>query len=243
MRESRTYGSVRGRAMKRTSLPLHCPPAFGRRLTHCRRKVRIDQCADQTDTGRKFAQQPQSLRLHQVRRRGDPSGVAARPIKALYEASLDRIASCRKYNWDCRGGLLGGFIGWVAADGRDHGYSAVDEFGGQRGETAIVAARPTKLKRNALAFNEAAILQATPKRFYQMCRLFGRPRTQESNDRQRLLRVHGDRPSRRAAEQRDELAAPHSITSSARASSVGGTSRPSALAVFRLMTSWNLTGA
>ena len=39
------------------------------------------------------------------------------------------------------------------------------------------------------------------------------------------------------AEQRDELAAFHSITSSARASSVGGTSRPSALAVLRLITS------
>jgi hypothetical protein len=44
---------------------------------------------------------------------------------------------------------------------------------------------------------------------------------------------------RRAAEQRDELAAVHSITSSARASSVGGISRPSALAALRLMTSWN----
>src|SRR5262249_10183942 len=45
-----------------------------------------------------------------------------------------------------------------------------------------------------------------------------------------------DRPRRRAAEQRDEIAAAaHSITSSARASSVGGTSRPSALAVLRLM--------
>src|SRR6266702_5491254 len=43
---------------------------------------------------------------------------------------------------------------------------------------------------------------------------------------------------RRPAEQRDELAPlHHSITSSARASSVGGTSRPSALAVLRLMTS------
>jgi hypothetical protein len=31
----------------------------------------------------------------------------------------------------------------------------------------------------------------------------------------------------RAAEQRDELATPHSITSSARASSIGGTLRPS----------------
>jgi hypothetical protein len=40
----------------------------------------------------------------------------------------------------------------------------------------------------------------------------------------------------RTAEQRDERAPPHSITSSARASSVGGTSRPSALAVRRLIT-------
>jgi hypothetical protein len=44
--------------------------------------------------------------------------------------------------------------------------------------------------------------------------------------------AHPERPRRRAAEQRDELAASHhSITSSARASSVGGTSRPSGLAV------------
>src|SRR5262245_3866757 len=50
-------------------------------------------------------------------------------------------------------------------------------------------------------------------------------------------------PRRRAAEQRDELApADHSITSSARASRGGGTVRPSALAVVRLMTRSNLVG-
>src|SRR6516165_2927308 len=50
-----------------------------------------------------------------------------------------------------------------------------------------------------------------------------------------LLRPHSERPrDRRAAEERDERAALHSITSSARASSVGGTSKPSALAVLRL---------
>src|SRR5262249_62147509 len=43
--------------------------------------------------------------------------------------------------------------------------------------------------------------------------------------------------------ERNELAPLHSITSSARASSVGGTSRPSALAVLRLITSSNLVGA
>src|ERR1700745_2610637 len=47
-----------------------------------------------------------------------------------------------------------------------------------------------------------------------------------------------ERPrGRRAADERDELAALHSITSSARASSVGGTVRPGAFAVLRLITS------
>src|SRR5262249_57324352 len=60
----------------------------------------------------------------------------------------------------------------------------------------------------------------------------------------RLLRARCERPSSHAAEQRDELAtAAHSITSSARAGSVGGTSRPSALAVLTLITNSNLVGA
>src|SRR5262249_16870457 len=47
-----------------------------------------------------------------------------------------------------------------------------------------------------------------------------------------------------AADQRDELAPfHHSITSSARASSEVGTSRPSALAVFRLIASSNFVAA
>jgi hypothetical protein len=52
-----------------------------------------------------------------------------------------------------------------------------------------------------------------------------------------LLRPRRRRPpKRRAAEERDELPALHSITSSARASRVGGTSKPSALAVLRLIS-------
>src|SRR5215472_6240074 len=51
-----------------------------------------------------------------------------------------------------------------------------------------------------------------------------------------LLRVRRERPRRRAAQHRHELAARHSITSSARASSIGGTVRPSALAALRSVT-------
>src|SRR5262249_49151060 len=62
----------------------------------------------------------------------------------------------------------------------------------------------------------------------------------------RLLRADGERPCDRAAENRDELTSlhrcNHSITSSARASSVGGSSMPSAFAVVRLTTSSNLVG-
>src|SRR5437763_4547250 len=52
-----------------------------------------------------------------------------------------------------------------------------------------------------------------------------------------------ERPrGRRAAKQRDELASRHSITSSARCCRNQGTSRPSALAVLRLITSSNFVG-
>ena len=53
----------------------------------------------------------------------------------------------------------------------------------------------------------------------------------------RLLRACRERPRRRAAEQRDEVAPLHSITSSARATRVRGTSRPSTFAVRRLRNS------
>src|SRR5262245_61974285 len=55
-----------------------------------------------------------------------------------------------------------------------------------------------------------------------------------------LLRPRRKRPGSRAAEQRDELAPFHSITSSASASNLSGIWRPSALTVFRLMTRRNL---
>src|SRR5258708_38823314 len=58
-----------------------------------------------------------------------------------------------------------------------------------------------------------------------------------------LLRAHAERPGcRRTAEQRNEPTAPHSITSSASASSLSGIWRPSALAVLRLITNSNLVG-
>src|SRR5262249_17963997 len=59
----------------------------------------------------------------------------------------------------------------------------------------------------------------------------------------RLLRARRERPrNRRAAKQRDELAAFHSITSSARRRIAVGSSMPIALAVLRFTTISNLVG-
>src|SRR5436305_13044231 len=61
----------------------------------------------------------------------------------------------------------------------------------------------------------------------------------QPGSRPRRVRPHGCR----ATEQRDELASFHSITSSAATSSVFGTVRPSAFAVFRLRMLSYLVGA
>src|SRR5262245_43601708 len=69
-----------------------------------------------------------------------------------------------------------------------------------------------------------------------------RRRNQTTGRHRRLPRESRQRPRGCPAEQRDELAPPHSMTSSARASSVGGISRPMAFAVLRLIVSSNVVG-
>src|SRR5262249_16577602 len=70
----------------------------------------------------------------------------------------------------------------------------------------------------------------------------GRPAVEKPDHRHRWLL--GARRERHSgdANQRNELPPIHSITASARASSVGGIVRPSAFAVFRLIASSNFVG-
>src|SRR5262245_3756356 len=98
------------------------------------------------------------------------------------------------------------------------------------------------LDRHVPTFGIAGLVEAVAERSCPARGSNGRRGVKERDHRpRRLLRARRERPRGcRAAEQRDELAAPHSITSSARASSVAGTSRPSALAVLRLIKNSNL---
>src|SRR5262249_8661334 len=109
-----------------------------------------------------------------------------------------------------------------------------------------IACAPTSVDPNIAAICPSQLLQSTHKRRQadRRFRVVLGPVHEHADAPHALalLRPHRERPRRRAAEQRDELAAFHSMTSSARASRVGGTSMPSALAVIRLMTRSNLVG-
>src|SRR5262252_9232152 len=97
------------------------------------------------------------------------------------------------------------------------------------------------LHRHVLTLDVADFVEAFVERSGITRGGIGRPDGDEADDwHRRLLRARREWPRDRAAEQRDELAAFHSITSSARASSIGGISRPIARAVGRLMTNSNL---
>src|SRR5215831_8397366 len=100
--------------------------------------------------------------------------------------------------------------------------------------------------RDILALDKACFLQALAEGSHEVSGVSERGVPQETNNRhRRLLSARRERPrDRRAAEERDELAAfqAHSITSSARSRNDSGIVRPSALAVVRLITRLNLVG-
>src|SRR5262249_20435376 len=126
---------------------------------------------------------------------------------------------------------------------RDHRHLTAREISGEVRQSIVLILRPVVLNRHVLAFEIATLANAMPERGHKVGSAAGRRGAENPDHRHRLLlRARREGPRRRAADERDELAPPHSITSSARASRVGGTVRPSAFAVARLMTSSNLVG-
>src|ERR1700732_3824908 len=92
------------------------------------------------------------------------------------------------------------------------------------------------------AFDKSCLAEAEPECGSQGGKSLGRGETKIADHRERLLlRTGGERPrGYRAADQRNELAPPHSITSSASASMLGGIWTPSAFAALTLMMYLNL---
>src|SRR5262249_39353673 len=158
---------------------------------------------------------------------------------------LDWIAAEREHDRDRRSRCFGGNDRRSAADCNNYRDPSGDKIGRQYWQSVILTVGPTEGDVNVLAFDIARVPQSQPKCHLVRSRIARRPAAGEPDHRHgRLLRARGERPrGRRAAEQRDELAPLHSITSSARASTLSGTSMPSAFAVLRLITSSYLVGA
>src|SRR5215469_2182191 len=128
----------------------------------------------------------------------------------------------------------------------DHRHLTAYQIGCEVGQSVGLVLRPAILDRHILTLDVAGFTNALPECGQIACTISKRRAAEEPDHWHRsLLRARRERPRGcRAPEQRDELAAlHHSITSSARARSVAGTSRPSALAVLRLITSSYFVGA
>src|SRR5262249_29513781 len=125
----------------------------------------------------------------------------------------------------------------------NHTHLLADQIGHQLRIPILAAFRPAVCDRHVVALDITRFIQALPKGGHMGAGCCGRPDVDEPDHwHRRLLRARRERPRRRAAEKRDELASFHSITSSASASTVGGTSMPSVLTVLRLTTKSNLVG-
>ena len=117
------------------------------------------------------------------------------------------------------------------------------EIGRERGKPIQLSLGVAILYGHVLAFGKACLPQPFVKRRDLRPQNRGRASEQQPYYRHRLLCARRERPRcRRTAEERDELAPPHSITSSASVSRLSGMVSPSALAVLMLMTKSNLVG-
>jgi hypothetical protein len=128
-------------------------------------------------------------------------------IEAVDQPSFGRIAAHPENDWDGRCCRACSACRGIPADAHEHVHAAVNKFCGKCREPAIVTARPAVLEGHIFSLYIAALPQTLVKGSNHVLGIFGCACAHESNDRRRLLRTRGERPSRpSAAEQHDELA-------------------------------------
>jgi hypothetical protein len=155
---------------------------------------------------------------------------------------LDRVDTGIEHDRNGRGRTLGRERRRAIASKKDRDLPT-NEVRREARQPIVLTLCPTVFERDVLTLDIASLSESLPERDEQWSALGQRRATEKSDHRHRLLRARRERPrGRRAAEQRDEFAAVHSITSSAICWRCTGTSRPSALAVLRLIRNSNLVG-
>ena len=228
-------------------------PLRARRFLHMsddalgRQVIRVHQQGDHPGLRNQLQQLLEQFGHQLGEHQADAREVAARPRESGDQADRNRVADGVEEDRDRRGRVLRRERRRVAALGHDHVDLAGDEVGGQRGQPINVALAPAIFDHHVLSLDVAGLAQSLTESSLLQFNLRahgGRKRAEEADHRHRLLlRACSERPTdSRAAKHEHDVAAVHSITSSARASSNRGTVRPSALAVFRLITSSTLVG-
>src|SRR5262245_18332510 len=180
-------------------------------------------------SGHQLTQKFQPLCYQLTRQKIDTRQVATRPGEARDKTKPDWIFADVEDYGDSRSCSLGCQCRSGAVGRNDRGHRPAHQLGQQFRQPIELTLRPAVFDRNVVTLNVASVLQALTKCAQTIRVCVRRCGVKELKPRHcRLLRPRRVRPyCRRAAEQRNELATLHSITSSARASSVAGTVIPS----------------
>src|SRR5207237_1581963 len=133
------------------------------------------------------------------------------------------VQANRKDNRNCPGRLFG-CTGCRKSAGNDHVGSTPNQVGSERRQALNLATCPAVFDCDALAFDVTCFLQCLTKSTRHPPVTFGRCSVEKSDHRYRLRTRHHRPRSRHTTYKRDELASLHSITWSARESSIGGIS-------------------
>src|SRR5262249_41628806 len=119
--------------------------------------------------------------------------------------------------------------------GDNHAHLLTNQVGSQCRQAIIIILRPSILDRHIAVFDEAAFPKSIVEDGQTTLITPSRACVQETDHEFfRLLCACRVRPHCRSTDKNKELSPPHSMTSSARASSAGGMVRPSAFAVLGL---------
>src|SRR5262245_36262273 len=196
----------------------------------------VDDGRDNCDLWHQLMQQLQSLCFHGDREQTNSGDIAAWAIECRHRARFDRIIPRDEYDRNGRSRGPGGCCRRASPDQDDHSYAAIHQLSRLLRKSIVLSLRPAVFDCDVATLAVARFAQALLDCFNK-ARVWSRRHAAEDADDQLvgLLRARRERPrGRRAAEQRDELAPPHSITSSASASNLSGIWTPSAFAVFEL---------
>src|SRR5262245_3885896 len=208
---------------------------------------RISQHCGARDARGDLLQQLRPFRTETVFELHKAGDVAARPCQARDQAGADRIGGSRKHNWHGSGCLQQRLHRRCAAGHDDVGRER-HQFRRTLAKIVRLDAGPVGLDAQVATFTPSQLLQALHQCGVALLdvRIVRGPAAREYADAPHpltLLCARRQRPRCRAAEQRDELAPPHSMTSSAAEMIAGGISSPSAFAFWRLMTKSILLGS